>query len=220
MTSAYLWASFVHHTGIFHIRDLTSVVCQATRESVSDSVRSPTLSSRCEKGQRRTKVVEKWRTILSAVLLWAGPPAHEVYKKVSWLGKRAVVLLGALSEWKIKLQHVSLGKWRYWSCCCEFKLLEVIKDCISYLLYVCAYSPVWKLKHWWESWGGTLTPTAEPTGLWRPVGWSLGVCHSLVHWTLPLHRVFSWFLFLSSMTIFGFSASIMTISCANISRLL
>lgn len=71
-----------------------------------------------------------------------------------------------------------------------------------------------------ESWGGKLTPTAETLGLWRPVGWLLGVCHSLVHWTLPLHRVllFSWFFFLSSMTIFQISALIMTISRANISQ--
>lgn len=102
---------------------------------------------------------------------------------------------------------------------------------ILFIVCVCAYSPVWCLlepeesvdalwSNYGESWNGKLTLTATTVGLWRPVGWLLGVCHSLVHWTLPLHRVilFSWFFFLSLD--FSNSASIMTISRANISQLL
>lgn len=91
---------------------------------------------------------------------------------------------------------------------------------ILFIVCVCAYSPslvfsghggasvdaMWST--YGESWGGTLTPTANSLGLWRPVGW-LGVRHSLVHWTLPLHRVllFSWVFFplpLFSDNCFGF----------------
>lgn len=72
------------------------------------------------------------------------PFAHKVYKKRDrGLGKRAVVLHGALSEWELKYRSFLLGKWRYWSCCCEFKLLEVFEDCISlFIVRLCAYSPV------------------------------------------------------------------------------
>lgn len=69
-------------------------------------------------------------------------------------------------EWVEKVQHESLGKWHYWSCYCEFKLLEVFKDCISYLLYVFAYKPSVVLSRsesnvvsCWKAWGGKLNHT-------------------------------------------------------------
>lgn len=76
---------------------------------------------------------------------------------------------------------------------------------ILFIVCVCAYSPVWC----------SLDPEVSVDAMWSAVGnpevenrlrqrrpwvcgdvsaW-LGVCRSLVHWTLPLHRVllFSWF---------------------------
>lgn len=124
--------------------------------------------------------------------LWPSPLLHIDYMKKRcqdfWIEKCCAWCFEWASEWvsggKIKKNKVRkmslLGKWHYWSCCCEFKLLEVFKDCISYLLYVCvhtAQSGVFRTQRW-----ALASPEVENvlqqqkiSGLWRPVGW-LGVC--------------------------------------------
>lgn len=162
--------------------------------------------------QKRTKVMAKWGTILS---LWLGPLAHEVYEKGVGAREeqRLFCMVLWLSEKKSVFRKVTLLELLLW----VQTVRGIQRLYILFIVCVCAYSPVWCLlepevsvdamwSNYGESWDGKLTLTATTMGLWRPVGWLLGVCHSLVHWTLPLHRVirFSWFFFLSLMTVFGF----------------
>lgn len=140
----------------------------------------PTLACRCAEGQNCTKVMEKWR------MLW-----HGVW---SWKEKCFFFFFAWCSEWlvNIKVQNVSLRKLRFWSSCSE-----IFKDCISYLLYVCVHAArrgfVCTQKE--AVCLTAVSPDVEhvPLRQQRPRGpvalWLLGVCHSLVHWALPLHRV-------------------------------
>lgn len=109
------------------------------------------------------------------------PFAHKVYKKRDrGLGKRAVVLHGALSEWELKyrsfLQESDVTGVAVVSSNCQ----RYSRIVYPYLLYVCVHTAQCSVDAYGESRDGKI-PTAKTMGLWRPVGWLLGVCHSLVH---------------------------------------
>lgn len=185
--------------------------------------------------------------LVSCVALITQPFAHEIFEKLSGLGDRTVLWC---FEWVEKknatcvFRKVMLRELLLW-----VQPSEVFKDCISYLLYVCVHTvqsgvskprsehacPVVKpMANWSKPWGETYGKSqrdlrlAKTMGLWYLVGWLLGVCHSLVHWTLPLHRVFSFYLSLQFLFLslrwqyldFTNSASILTVSCANVRQLL
>lgn len=135
-------AYFVHFIGNFHICDVRSVVCQATREPVSRTAQwAPTRSSGWEKGQKSWRN-EGWSCW--DAFLWPSPLAHEVYQKLLALGKRIVVLHSALNEWKIKVQKVSFRKVTLLKLLLWGQTVRGIQRLyILFIVCVCAYSPVW-----------------------------------------------------------------------------
>lgn len=192
-----------------------------------------------ERDRTAPKSWRKWRTILSTALL--GPSTWSLWKGVGGLWKESCRSARCFERVRNEVQtsfvfrKVTLLESLLW----VQTVWDIQRLYILFIVCVCAYSPrpvfsghggasVDAMRSTYgESWGGTLTPTANSLGLWRPVGW-LGVRHSPVHWTLPLHRVllFSQVLFFLPL----FSDNFFWIppihlwswrfSCANISQLL